>query len=59
MSLAVELAERGLVPDSLIRFGIRKLLGQRIAEEQARYRRDGARRQFIEDNALNVRNLDV
>jgi cyclopropane-fatty-acyl-phospholipid synthase len=31
MSIAIQLAERGLIPDSLIRSGIRKLLRERLA----------------------------
>ncbi|MGC4083327.1 MAG: cyclopropane-fatty-acyl-phospholipid synthase family protein [Vicinamibacterales bacterium] len=33
MSLSMSLLERGLLPDALIRFGIRRLLRQRLAEE--------------------------
>lgn len=33
--MLVELAERGLLPDALIRIGIRRLLRQRLADEQA------------------------
>lgn len=36
MSLALDLVERGMVPDFLTRRGIRKLLEQRLAEEAAR-----------------------
>jgi len=35
MSIAIELAERGLLPDALTRLGIRRLLDQRLAEERA------------------------
>jgi len=35
MSIGIELAERGLLPDGLTRIGIRKLLQQRLAEESA------------------------
>ena len=30
MSIAIKLAERGLLPDSLIRVGIRRLLAERL-----------------------------
>ena len=36
MSLAIDLVERGLVPDFLTRRGIRRLVAQRAAEEAAR-----------------------
>ncbi len=36
MSLSIMLAERGLIPDAMIRSGIRKLLATREAEETAR-----------------------
>ena len=35
-TLAMEAAERGIAPDTLIRFGIRRLRGQRLAQERAR-----------------------
>ncbi|MBI1355694.1 MAG: methyltransferase domain-containing protein [Acidobacteria bacterium] len=35
-SLALESAERGIAPDAAIRFGIRRLCGQRLGEERAR-----------------------
>lgn len=34
MSVPIKLAERGLLPDALIRVGIRKLLGERISSAQ-------------------------
>lgn len=47
MKIAVELAERGVIPDSLIRAGIRALDRKRLAGEQSggvEEERDGARR---------------
>ncbi len=44
MSLAVDLAERHLVPDTLIRAGIRNLLRKRLAEEAERKSKGGAER---------------
>jgi len=32
-SLAIELCERGLLPDSLVRFGMRRLMAERLADE--------------------------
>lgn len=32
-AIAIELCERGLVPDPLMRFGMRRLMGMRLAEE--------------------------
>jgi cyclopropane-fatty-acyl-phospholipid synthase len=37
MKSALALAERGLVPDPLVRHGIRRLLGERLREEQVRH----------------------
>ena len=37
MSFSIELAERGLVPDVLLRAGIRRLLGKRLREEALRH----------------------
>jgi len=37
MKSALSLAERGLVPAPLVRHGIRRLLGERLAEERARH----------------------
>lgn len=36
----IDLAERGLLPDALIRFGIRRLHGQRLRAEQPRWQSD-------------------
>ena len=38
--MIIELAERGWVPDPLLRFGIRRLLSRRIGQERARARGD-------------------
>ena len=35
MTLAIDLAERGVLPDGLLRFGIRRLLRRRLAAERA------------------------
>ena len=40
MKVSLELAERGLVPDALLRFGARRLIGARLREE---YRDDAER----------------
>jgi cyclopropane-fatty-acyl-phospholipid synthase len=37
MSLSIELAERGLVPEPLLRYGIRNLLRRRLKEEAVRH----------------------
>ena len=37
MTIAISLAERGLIPDALIRFGINRMLRQRLAEEAANF----------------------
>src|SRR6187401_299582 len=42
MTLSLELAERRLVPDPLIRFGIRRLLAKRLVDEAAAASRLGA-----------------
>ena len=42
MTLTLELAERRLVPDRLIRFGIRRLLSKRLADEARAASRPGA-----------------
>ena len=51
MSLAMDLVERGVVPDFLTRRGIRKLLRQRLEEESARAGgdRDAWLRQFVDE----------
>ena len=46
-TLAIELAERHLVPDRLIRAGIRALLKQRLAAEAAREKAPGAARAWL------------
>jgi len=43
MSIGIELAERGLLPDAVTRFGIRRLLQQRLSEERALQPRDDFR----------------
>lgn len=47
MSLAIQLAERGVIPDALIRYGIRRLLRQRLAQESERYADSDALAQFV------------
>lgn len=42
-NLAIALTERGIVPDMLVRTGIRRLLGQRLAQIRADSAEDGAR----------------
>lgn len=42
MSLGIALAERGVLPDTLTRFGIRRLLADRIASERAEPARGSA-----------------
>lgn len=42
MKTAIKMVERGLVPDLLVRGGIRRLCKQRLEEETARYRADAA-----------------
>ncbi|MEQ1894456.1 MAG: class I SAM-dependent methyltransferase, partial [Planctomycetota bacterium] len=37
MKATLELVERGLVPNALVRHGIRRLLAQRLAEERTRH----------------------
>jgi cyclopropane-fatty-acyl-phospholipid synthase len=50
MSVAIELAERGLVPDPVIRMGIRHLLRSRIREESVRHAdREAALMRFVRD----------
>lgn len=44
MDLPILLAERGLVPDAIVRAGIRSLLRKRLKEESARHAGDPARR---------------
>jgi cyclopropane-fatty-acyl-phospholipid synthase len=44
-SLAIELAERGWLPDRLLRAGIRRLVRTRLAEEHARAAGDPSRRE--------------
>jgi cyclopropane-fatty-acyl-phospholipid synthase len=47
MSLAIELCERGLIPDAVARLGMRRLMGQRLAQEE---RINGSRqRQFLDE----------
>lgn len=45
MSVAMQAVERGMVPDAIVRAGIRKLLRQRLREVSA----DGSTERFIED----------
>jgi cyclopropane-fatty-acyl-phospholipid synthase len=48
MSLGIELAERGLLPSPVVRLGIRRLLRNRIRDEQRRHAdREGALARFI------------
>jgi cyclopropane-fatty-acyl-phospholipid synthase len=48
MSLGIELAERGFLPSPVVRFGIRRLLRNRIRDEQRRHAdREGALARFI------------
>jgi cyclopropane-fatty-acyl-phospholipid synthase len=50
MSVAIELAERGLVPEPVIRMGIRRLLRSRIREESQRHAdREAALVRFVRD----------
>ncbi|MEM8882564.1 MAG: cyclopropane-fatty-acyl-phospholipid synthase family protein [Planctomycetota bacterium] len=44
MSIGISLAERGLLPDTLTRYGIRRLLRSRLAEEKQLQPRDAFRR---------------
>jgi cyclopropane-fatty-acyl-phospholipid synthase len=41
-SLPIELAERGWLPDRIVRFGIRRLVRERLADERARAAGDGS-----------------
>jgi cyclopropane-fatty-acyl-phospholipid synthase len=48
MSLGIELAERGFLPSPVVRFGIRRLLRNRIRDEERRHAdREGALARFI------------
>jgi cyclopropane-fatty-acyl-phospholipid synthase len=48
MSLGIELAERGFLPSPVVRLGIRRLLRNRIRDEQRRHAdREGALARFI------------
>jgi cyclopropane-fatty-acyl-phospholipid synthase len=49
MSLAVELAERRWIPDSLIRHQVRRLLRGRLREEAERSREPGASEAWVEN----------
>jgi len=50
MNAAIELAERGLVPEAAIRYGIRSLLRKRVAEEERRHSdREAALARFIRE----------
>jgi len=51
MNVAIELAERGLVPDRLLRAGIRNLLRRRRAAEETRAAAPGADRAWLEHMA--------
>ena len=35
--MMIQMAESGLLPDGLVRFGIRRLLGQRLEQEKQHY----------------------
>lgn len=37
--MMIQMAESGLLPDGLVRFGIRRLLGQRLEQEKQRSNR--------------------
>ena len=41
MKQTIEWAERGLIPDPILRWGIRRLVAQRLGSERARYGRSG------------------
>jgi cyclopropane-fatty-acyl-phospholipid synthase len=50
MSVAIDLAEKGLVPEPVIRLGIRRLLRSRIREESVRHSdREAALLRFVRD----------
>lgn len=54
MELGIELAERGYVPNPLIRLGIRRLLGRRLKDEKRR-----ATRGFKEDWVAHMRSAPI
>src|SRR4051812_32712631 len=47
MSVSIELAERGLIPEPLLRLGIRRLLRRRQADETARASEPHARARWL------------
>jgi cyclopropane-fatty-acyl-phospholipid synthase len=54
MSVAIEMAERGLLPEPVVRYGIRRLLRRRIAGERQRHTdRERALARFAEDMAAS------
>jgi len=69
MNVGIELAERGLVPDPVLRVGIRRLLERRRADESARARQPGAVAAWLsqmaaspialETRAANVQHYEV
>ena len=38
--MMIQMAESGLLPDALVRFGIRRLLGKRLEQERQKQRRE-------------------
>ncbi len=38
--MMIQMAESGLLPDALVRFGIRRLLGKRLEQERQKHNRD-------------------
>jgi cyclopropane-fatty-acyl-phospholipid synthase len=55
MSLSIALAERGLVPEPLLRAGIRNLLGRRLREESLRYRDlEAGKRRWLDEMARSA-----
>lgn len=53
------LAERGVLPDAVIRFGIRRLLKQRLDEEAARGDQSDALRERLSQGPIAVRTTDA
>jgi cyclopropane-fatty-acyl-phospholipid synthase len=50
MGMGIELAERGFVPEPVVRMGIRKLLRERIRQEERRHAdREAALERFVRD----------
>jgi cyclopropane-fatty-acyl-phospholipid synthase len=56
MSLGIELAERGLLPDSLLRTGIRHMVRTRLRDERALQDRSRTRAQALGDAEARLRN---